>query len=188
MIGRLTCVLAVLGLLGSLPLSAQQGGRPVAPEPRPEMPHGANMPRANQGHLPPPPLARSDRTAPPRPEIDERNRINNHPHVSHDEWYGHDRPDDPRFHLDHPWPAGHFTRFGPSYRYAVTRFDRERHRFWFAGGFGFEVAPWDWILAAEWCWTCGDDFIVYDDPDHPGWYLLYNIYTGAYIHVQYLGT
>ena len=77
---------------------------------------------------------------------------------------------------------------GRDYRYAVTHFDRERHRFWFAGGFGFEVAPWDWILAAEWCWTCGDDFIVYDDPDHPGWYLLYNIYTGAYIHVQYLGT
>jgi hypothetical protein len=69
----------------------------------------------------------------------------------------------------------------------VERFDARFHRFWFPGGFGFEIAAWDWPLAADWCWNCGDDFVVYDDPDHPGWYLLYNMDTGVYVHVQYIG-
>jgi hypothetical protein len=46
-------------------------------------------------------------------------------------------------------------------------------RFWFAGGFSFEIASWDWDLASGWCWDCpGDNFVVYDDPDHPGWYFM----------------
>src|SRR5271157_1621625 len=54
-------------------------------------------------------------------------------------------------------------------------------------GFGFEVASWDWPICADWCWNCADDFVVYEDTDHAGWYLLYNVHTGVYVHVSYLG-
>jgi len=94
-----------------------------------------------------------------------------------------------RFVIAHPYPHGRFEHFGPSYRYRVARFDLGAHRFWFPGGFSFEIASWDWDLASGWCWDCpGDNFVVYDDPDHPGWYLVYNAQTGVYVHAQYLGS
>jgi hypothetical protein len=87
-----------------------------------------------------------------------------------------------------PYEHGHFSDVGPGHQFGVTRFDAGHREFWFAGGFGFQVAEWDWALASDWCWTtCGDEFVVYEDPDHPGWYLLYNMDTGAYVHVQYIG-
>jgi hypothetical protein len=147
-----------------------------------------NPPRANGGHLPPAPQARNDRQAGREAERFDDGRENHHPHVNNDRWYGHERGDDARFRVEHPYEHGRFERFGPSYRYRVQRIDRDHHRFWFPGGFYFEVAPWDWAAASSWCWDCGaDDFVVYDDTDHVGWYMLYNVHTGVYVHVQYLG-
>src|SRR6266436_5140444 len=80
-----------------------------------------------------------------------------------------------------------FEHFGPSYRYRIERFDRDHHRFWLPGGFSFEVAAWDWPICADWRWDCADDFVVYEDTKHVGWYLLYNVHTGVYVHVSYMG-
>ena len=149
---------------------------------------GPNAPRANHGKIPDPPQRRESRSASPEQDRREGGRVNNLPHVNNDHWYGHDKPNDKRYHVDHPFEHGRFEHFGQSYRYKVERFDRDRHIFWFPGGFSFQVASWDWGVAADWCWDCdSDDFVVYEDPDHDGWYLLYNIHTGQYIHVMYMG-
>lgn len=165
-----------------MPGVAQRGGPPShAPA------HSSNTPRANGGRIPPAPTPRSNPSEQREAHKMPTGHTNDTPHVSGDHFYGHDAPNDARFHLDHPFEHGHFARFGPSYRYSVTRFDLDHHRFWFNGGFYFDIAPWDWPLAADWCWNCGNDFVVYEDPDHPGWYLLYNVHTGVYVHVQYMG-
>jgi hypothetical protein len=146
-----------------------------------------NAPRANQGRIPPAPPKANAQNFRREEEHRQNGSVDHTPHVSNDHWYGHDAPNDKRFHIDHPFPHGRFGHFGPSYRYSVTRIDHDHHRFWFPGGFYFQIADWDWPLAADWCWDCGDDFVVYEDPDHIGWYLLYNIHTGVYVHVTYLG-
>ncbi len=174
----------LLVLPGAAQRGSQRGGTPShAPARAP-----ANTPRANQQHIPPAPQARSNPSEQRQAEHLPTGHTNDTPHVNNNQWYGHEQPNDARFHLDHPYEHGHFTRFGPNYRYSVTRFDPNLHRFWFAGGFYFDIAAWDWPLAADWCWNCGDDFVVYEDPDHPGWYLLYNVHTGVYVHCQYMGT
>jgi hypothetical protein len=170
----LTFVL-VLALAPAYALSAQKGEQ------------GGGKQRANQGRVPPAPTARGNPRAAPMPERGPAGRINNTPHVNNNRWYGHAAPSDPRLRLAHPFEHGRFQRYGPSYRYNIVRIDMGRRFFWFPGGFYFQIAAWDWPLCTDWCWTCPAIYVVYLDPDHPGWYLLYNMQTGVYVHVLYMG-
>ena len=187
----MTKLIVSLGLF-SIALFAQEKGRGGDQ-------HGGGRPEVGGGHIPahgPEPHAQASRPQEPQhaqPQQEHHFQADQHGHpeaphvdVRNDRWVGHDSGrNDEHYRVDRPWAHGRFAGgIGPQHVFVLGGGDRQR--FWF-NNFYWGVAPYDYSAVEGWRWN-GDQIVIYEDPDHPGFYLAYNARLGTYAHVEYLGS
>jgi hypothetical protein len=201
----MVCVVSLPQRLLAQERAEQQRSQPE--QQRAQQPHGARPQQqggheqgVGDGHIPQhgPPPTRTPVVKPPQrqpqQEGEQRRTYQDQPghppaphvHAQNDHWVGHDTGrNDPHYHLDHPWEHGRFTGvIGPQHIWQLHGGNRERFD---VGGFFFQAAPYDYDACSDWLWD-SDDIVIYEDPDHDGWYLAYNTRLGVYVHVMYLGS
>jgi hypothetical protein len=141
----------------------------------------------------PKPYTATPHAAEPNRNFSNRDGHANVPHVDHNgsffgghnNWVGHDTGrGDANYHVDHPFAHGRFTGgFGRGHVWRLG--GGGPGRFWFNSWY-WDVAAFDVAFCDDWLWDT-DQIIIYEDPDHEGWYLAYNVRLGTYVHVEYLG-
>ena len=164
--------------------TAAFGQKPAEPRPSSGVKGGGNGHIPAHGPAPAKPKAPSRAIPPAESYMDKTN----HPPAPHvhadDKWVGHTSgKNDPRYHLDHPFQHGKFSLTGKDHVFKLE--GGNPNRFWFSGNYFTAAAP-DLSFCTNWLWDT-DQIVIYDDPDHDGWYLASNVRLGTYIHVEFLG-